>query len=57
MDIQIAGMEDIPVLEQYDRHISPRELETSVRLGRVYTAKERGELAGEPYELIFCKKL
>lgn len=46
MDIQIAGMEDIPVLEQYDRHISARELETSVRLGRVYAAKERGELAG-----------
>lgn len=46
MDIQIAGMEDIPVLGQYDRHISARELETSVRLGRVCAAKERGELAG-----------
>lgn len=46
MKIRIAGPEDIPVLQQHDRHISPRELETSVRLGRVYVAEERGALAG-----------
>lgn len=46
MNIQTAGFADIPVLERYDRHISPQELENSVRLGRVCIAKERGKLAG-----------
>lgn len=46
MKIRIAGPEDIPALREHDRHISPRELETSVRLGRVYGAEEEGEFAG-----------
>lgn len=46
MNIQIAGMGDLPALARLDRHIAPRELENSVRLGRVYVAEERGELAG-----------
>lgn len=46
MDIRIAKPDDLPTLIQLDRHISPRELETSVRLGRVYVAEERGKLLG-----------
>lgn len=46
MDIRNAQWDDILALACLDRHISSQELETSVRLGRVYVAEERGELAG-----------
>ncbi len=46
MNIRTASPDDTPVLQQHDRHISPGELETSVRLGRVYVAEEHGEFAG-----------
>lgn len=46
MDIRTAKPDDLPTLAQHDRHISPRELETSIRLGRVYIAEEQGELLG-----------
>ena len=46
MDIRAAGPDDIPVLRQHDRHISGQELETGVRLGRVYVAEEQGEFVG-----------
>ena len=46
MNIRTAGPGDLPALSRLDRHIAPQELETSVRLGRVYAAEERGRLAG-----------
>lgn len=46
MNIRIAGSEDVPALERQDRHISRRELEHSVQLGRVYVAEEQGIFAG-----------
>lgn len=46
MNIQIAGMGDLPALARRDRHIAPQELERSVRLGRIYVAEEQGTLAG-----------
>ncbi len=46
MDIRIARSDDIPVLKHYDRHISERELDHSVRLARVYVAEEQGQFAG-----------
>lgn len=46
MDIRTAKTEDLPTLKQHDRHISPQELEHSVRLGRVYVAKEQGTFTG-----------
>lgn len=46
MDIRTATPGDLPTLKRHDRHISPRELERSVRLGRVYVAEEEGVFAG-----------
>lgn len=46
MNIRTASPGDLAALSRCDRHIDPGELETSVRLGRVYVAEERGELAG-----------
>ena len=43
MNIRTAGPGDLPALSRLD---APQELETSVRLGRVYAAEERGRLAG-----------
>ena len=44
--IRTAGPGDLPALARLDRHISPAELETSVRLGRVLVAEGKGGLAG-----------
>lgn len=46
MNIRTAEPDDIPTLARLDLHIFPRELETSVRLGRVYVAEEPGKLLG-----------
>ena len=46
MNIRTAELDDIPTLVRLDRHISPRELETSACLGRVYVAEEPGKLLG-----------
>ena len=46
MNIRTAQPGDLPALSRRDRHIAPRELENSVRLGRVYVAEEGGELVG-----------
>lgn len=45
-NIRTADPGDLPALARRDRHIAPRELEHSVRLGRVYVAEEWGNLAG-----------
>lgn len=39
-------MRDREILAQYDRHIRPEELETSIALGRVMIAEENGKFAG-----------
>lgn len=44
--IRGAAPGDLPALSRRDRHIAPRELENSVRLGRVYVAEEGGEPVG-----------
>ena len=44
--IRTAAPDDLPTLQQHDRHISPQELEHSVQLGRVYVAEERGVFTG-----------
>lgn len=44
--IRGAAPDDLAALSRLDRHISPQELETSVRLGRVCVAEERGALVG-----------
>lgn len=46
MDIRNAQWNDVPALAHLDQHISPQELEHSVRLGRVYIAEERGAFTG-----------
>lgn len=46
MNIRTAGPADLQALRAHDRHISPQELEHTVRLGRVYVAEEQGALAG-----------
>lgn len=46
MNIRTAQPDDLPALSRLDRHIAPRELENSVRLGRVYVAEEGGEPVG-----------
>lgn len=47
MAIRLALMEDIPLLDRYDRHISREELINSIRLGRVYICEEEdGRFAG-----------
>lgn len=44
--IRPAAPGDLPALALLDRHISRRELERSVELGRVSVAEEGGALAG-----------
>lgn len=44
--VRPAAPGDIPVLNEYDRHISPQELEHSIHLGRVYVAEEQGAFTG-----------
>ena len=44
--IRTASPDDLPTLQQHDRHISPRELEHSVRLGRVYVAEAQSVFIG-----------
>lgn len=46
LEIYPARQEDIPLLRQYDRHISDGELENAVRLQRVYVALADGCFAG-----------
>ena len=46
MDIRNAQLDDIPALARLDRHISRQELESSVRLGRVYVAEKQGVFVG-----------
>lgn len=46
MTIRTATLQDLEVLSRYDRHISPKELENSIRLGRVAVAEENGEFLG-----------
>lgn len=46
MQIRIADKKDLTVLLQYDRHVSLKELENSLGLGRVLIAEKRGCLAG-----------
>ena len=45
MNIRTANPGDLPALSRLDRHIAPQELESSLRLGRVYVA-EKGEALG-----------
>lgn len=44
--IRVATIEDIEIVEKYDRHISKQELENSIRLNRVYVAEEAGVFIG-----------
>lgn len=46
MDIRAANPDDLPALREHDRHISARELEHSVRLGRIYVAENQGQFLG-----------
>ncbi|MBR4866041.1 MAG: GNAT family N-acetyltransferase [Clostridia bacterium] len=46
MNIRIATTEDLAVISRHDHHISPAELENSIRLGRVALAEENGEFLG-----------
>ena len=46
MNIRIAEARDFTVISGHDRHISPAELENSIRLGRVALAEENGEFLG-----------
>lgn len=46
MTIRTATLQDLEVLSRYDRHISPKELKNSIRLGRVAVAEENGEFLG-----------
>lgn len=46
MSVRTAKLNDIPTIKQHDYHISAEELENSIRLGRVYVAKEQSELTG-----------
>ena len=46
MTIRTAQSDDIPALKEHDRHISPQELEHSVRLGRICVAEEQGAFVG-----------
>ena len=46
MLIRFAAPEDIALLTEYDKHITKQELENSIRLNRVFIAKENNQLAG-----------
>ena len=46
MNIRIAEARDFTVISGHDRHISPAELENSIRLGRAAVAEEDGVLLG-----------
>ncbi len=46
MNIRTANPGDLPVLSCLDRHIASQELESSLRLGRVYVAEEGEALVG-----------
>ena len=46
MNIRIATTKDLAVISRHDHHISPAELENSIRLGRVALAEENGEFLG-----------
>ena len=46
MNIRIATTKDLAVISRHDHHISPAELENSIRLGRVALAEENEEFLG-----------
>ena len=46
MTIRIATASDLETITRHDRHITPAELETLLRLGRVALAEEDGEFLG-----------
>ena len=46
MTIRTAVNADLPVLASYDRHISEKELENLIRLGRVTLCEADGQFAG-----------
>lgn len=46
MTIRTAINADLPVLAGYDRHISEKELENLIRLGRITVAEVDGEFVG-----------
>lgn len=46
MKIRLAVARDVSALHELDHHIAVRELETLVRLNRVYVAQEDGEIIG-----------
>lgn len=46
MNIRTANPGDLPALSRLDHHIAPQELESSLRLGRVYVAEEGEAPAG-----------
>lgn len=46
MTIRTAAETDLPILVQYDRHISQAELENMTHLGRVIIGEVNGEFAG-----------
>ncbi len=46
MTIRPANLNDLPFLEEQDRHIGPEELTVSVSRGRVMMAEEKGTSIG-----------
>lgn len=46
MTIRTAADTDLPILTQYDRHISPEELKNLINFGRVIIGEINGEFAG-----------
>lgn len=46
MEIRAAKLQDLEILANHDKHIAKPELETSIRLGRVYIAEEQNEFIG-----------
>lgn len=46
MTIRPAVHSDLPILTEYDRHISANELENLIRLGRISVAETEGSFAG-----------
>ena len=44
--IRNATLADLPFLAEHDRHITPAELDNSIRLGRITLIEANGEKAG-----------
>ena len=44
--IRVASGADLPFLMEHDRHITPAELDNSIRLGRILILEAAGERLG-----------